>query len=84
MDAEGPPSTAESSSSAAISGGGPSRYSKALIVTPEGCSLDPVVLPMSLKTGGLGQRHVFSPSSDGINTNLLILLHGLGVRPDHE
>ena len=52
VDVKGPASTAEPSSSLAAVG--PSRHPKALIVTPEGCSLDPSVFPTGLKAGGLG------------------------------
>ena len=49
------------------------------IVLPGG-TLDSAVLPPGLRDGGLAQRHLFLSSPDGINTNLLLMLHGLGVR----
>ena len=71
----------EAQSTPSSSGSRPSRHPKALIGGGPlgGCRLDPDVLPPGLRSGGMEHRHIFNPSRDGIHTNLLVLLHGLGV-----
>jgi len=47
-------------------------------VTNPACipTLDPALIPVELRQG-----HVYQPSVDGVSTNLLVLLHGLGDSP---
>ncbi len=85
LSAAGASSASPSSSSCCLSPP-TSRCHKALILTRGGgkadrtTMLDPTVFPAGLRAGGLENMHIFQPSADGIDTNLLILLHGLGVR----
>ena len=72
----------DASSASGGGGAGPtstrSNHAKGIVLP--GGTLDSAVLPPGLRDGGLAQRHLFLSSPDGINTNLLLMLHGLGVR----
>ncbi|GAX76125.1 hypothetical protein CEUSTIGMA_g3568.t1 [Chlamydomonas eustigma] len=77
---EGRPGTGKLSSSVPASTKCPHSIHHKAICLPQG-SLDLNILPTALRTGGLERQHLFSPSPDKHNRNLLILLHGLGDTP---